>query len=154
MTDINVDDFFKDTAKTLVALYGVFPRRHAIFVEDVYQAEESDEFGLHSDRYQACFGALLWLVEENYLRSEETIKDEAIDQAVLTGRCFTLLSSPTTEPRAADGQDLPDLIRLEQSTHIHQIKQALKDRSSIGLRRAMLALMNRMEQRSPEAPQA
>ena len=64
MTDINIDDFFKDAARTLAALYGVFPRRHAIFVDDIYQTEEPDEFGLHSERYQACFGTLLWLGEE------------------------------------------------------------------------------------------
>ena len=144
MTDINVDDFFKDAAKVLVALYAVFPRRHAIFVDDIHAAEEPDEFGLHSPRYQACFGTLLWLGEENYLRFEDTVRNEAIDQAVLTGRAFTLLSSPADTPNLADNADLPELIRLEQSTHIHQIKSALKNRSSIELRRTMLALMSRM----------
>jgi hypothetical protein len=147
VTDINVDDFFKDAAKTLVALYGVFPRRHAIFVDDIYAAEEPDEFGLHSDRYQACFGTLLWLGEEGYLRFEEPIRNEAIDQAVLTGRCFTLLSSPTGAPAAEPG--LPDLVRLERSTHIFAIQSALKDRSSGALRQAMVALMSRM-QRLPD----
>lgn len=152
MTDINVDDFFKDAARTLVALYGVFPRRHAIFVDDIYRQEEPDDFGLYSDRYQACFGTLLWLGEENYLRFEDIIRNEAIDQAVLSGRCFTLLSSPAqpfsapAESCAPDQPDVPELIRLEQSTHIYQIKQALKDRSSIELRQAMVALMSRMEQ--------
>lgn len=157
MTDINVDDFFKDAAKALVALYGVFPRRHAIFVDDIYGPEEPDEFGLHSARYQACFGTLLWLGEENYLRFSETIRNEAIDQAILTGRAFTLLSSPVTALSAgdpsgdgaddgADGSALPELVRIEHATHIHRIKSALKNRSSIELRRSMLGLMSRMEQ--------
>ena len=148
MTDLNIDDFFADTARTLVSLYGVFPRRHAIFVDDVYQPEEPDEFGMHSDRYRACFGALLWLGEEHYLRFEDSIKDEAIDQAILTGRCFTLLSSPI-DPTAAGSQsepgDLPELVRLEQATHVHRIKSALRPRSSIELRKAMLAFMSGME---------
>ena len=143
MTDINVDDFFKDAARTLTALYGVFPRRHAIFVDDIYQPEETDEFGLHSGRYQACFSTLLWLGEEGYLRFEESIRGEAIDQAVLTGRTFTLLSSPAVP--LDEASDLPDLVRLEQATHIHQIKTALKDRSSKALRQAMIGLMSRME---------
>ena len=143
MTDLNVDDFFKDAARTLVSLYGVFPRRHAIFVDDVYATEEPDEFGLHSERYQACFGTLLWLGDENYLRFKDTIKDEAIDQAILTGRCFTLLSSPVGP--LASPSDLPDLVRLEHSTHIHRIKLALKNRSSIELRTAMMDLMTGME---------
>ena len=156
MTDINVDDFFKDAARALVALYGVFPRRHALFVDDIYGPEEPDEFGLHSDRYQACFGTLLWLGEENYLRFEETIRNEAVDQAILTGRAFTLLSSPVdalppdessgTDPgNGNDAIELPELVRIEHATHIHHIKLALKNRSSIELRRSMLGLMSRME---------
>ena len=166
MTDLNVDDFFKDAARVLVALYGVFPRRHAIFVDDIYAAEEPDEFGLHSERYQACFGTLLWLGDENYLRYAETIKNEAIDQAILSGRCFTLLSSPTgllsssagplsspageekpLNPDKDQDRPLPDLVRLEHSTHIHRIKMALKNRSSIELRTAMMDLMTHMERR-------
>ncbi len=149
MTDINIDDFFKDAARTLAALYGVFPRRHAIFVDDIYQTEEPDEFGLHSTRYQACFGTLLWLGEEGYLRFEDTIRDEAIDQAVLTARTFTLLSSPVQSVIRHEDANLPDLVRLEHATHIYQIKTALKDRSSMELRRAMIALMSRME-RQPD----
>lgn len=147
MASINVDDFFKDAARTLTALYGVFPRRHAIFVDDIYQAEEPDEFGLHSERYQACFGTLLWLGEEGYLRFADAIRDEAIDQAVLTGRCFTLLSSPAAELGEVDGTDLPELVRLEQSSHVHRIRTALANRSSTELRMAMIALMRRMERR-------
>ena len=144
MTDLNVDDFFRDAARTLVALYAVFPRRHAIFVDDIYAAEEPDEFGLHSERYQACFGTLLWLAEENYLRFEDTVRNEAIEQAVLTGRCFTLLSSRSSRAPQTD-PELPELVRLEKETHIHQIRSALKARSSTDLRTAMLDLMCRME---------
>jgi hypothetical protein len=113
-------------------------------VDDIYGSEDPDEFGLHSDRYRACFGTLLWLGEENYLRFEDTIRDEAIAQAILTGRCFTLLSSPVKEP-AETVEALPEIVRLEQSTHIHQIKTALSQQSSIDLRKAMLELMSRME---------
>ena len=144
MTDLNVDDFFRDAARTLVALYAVFPRRHAIFVDDIYAEEEPDEFGLHSERYQACFGTLLWLAEEDYLRFDDTVRNEAIDQAVLTGRCFTLLSSRGGKVSAAD-PELPEPVRLEHETHIHQIRTALKKRYSTDLRIAMLDLMSRME---------
>ena len=124
---------------------------HTIFVDDVYQAEEPDEFGMHSDRYRACFGALLWLGEEHYLRFEASIKDEAIDQAILTARCFTLLSSPI-DPTVADSKqepgDLPELVRLEHATHVHRIKSAIRHRSSIELRKAMLDFMSGMERTS------
>jgi len=148
MTDINVDDFFKDAARVLVTLYGVFPRRHTLFVDDIYAPEEPDEFGLHSERYQACFGTLLWLGEEHYLRFAEAIRTEAIDQAILTGRAFTLLSSPAG---AVEDATLPELVRIEHSTHLFRIKSALKNRSSIELRQAMLAFMTRMEQ-TPRLP--
>ncbi|MGE0623100.1 MAG: hypothetical protein AB7I04_11360 [Pseudomonadales bacterium] len=153
MTDINVDDFFKDAARALVVLYGVFPRRHTLFVEDIYALEEPDEFGLHSERYQACFGTLVWLGEENYLRFTETIRSEAVDQAILTGRAFTLLSSPAGVIEEAASADLPELVRVEHSTHIHRIKSALKNRSSIELRRAMLGFMAGMERLAAPAAQ-
>ena len=92
----------------------------------------------------------LWLGEENYLRFEERIRSEAIDQAVLTGRCFTLLSSPAQNPDGGEA-GLPELLRLERSTHIYRIRTALKERSSMELRQAMIALMARMEQRGFEA---
>lgn len=145
MTDINVDDFFKDAARALSVLYGIFPRRHTLFVEDIYATEEPDEFGLHSERYQACFGTLVWLGEENYLRYTEAIRTEAIDQAILTGRAFTLLSSPAGTFENTGSNGLPELVRVEQSTHIYRIKLALKNRSSIELRRAMLGFMSGME---------
>jgi hypothetical protein len=148
MSDINIDDFFKDSAKSLVLLYSVFPRRQTLFVDDIYQSEEPDEFGMHSDRFRACFGALTWLGETNYLHFQDTIKDEAIDQAVLTGRSFTLLSSPassTTVPETDQQNDLPALLQIEQATHIFRIKSALQQRSSTQLRLAMVALMAEME---------
>ena len=151
-SDINIDDFFKDSAKSLVLLYSVFPRRQTLFVEDIYQSEESDEFGMHSDRFRACFGALTWLGETNYLRYQDTIKDEAVDQAVLTGRCFTLLSSPASSTSSSTAvaetdqqDDLPAQLQIEQATHIYRIKSALQQRSSTQLRLAMVALMAEME---------
>ena len=39
MTDINVDDFFKDAARALIQLYKTFPRRHAVFVDEIHATE-------------------------------------------------------------------------------------------------------------------
>ncbi len=146
MSDINVDDFFQDAAKALVNLYAVFPRRKAVFVEDIYGAEEPDEFGMRSDRYLACFSALLWLGEEGFLRFEETISQEALDQAVLTARCFTLLSSPPAEPDAEIRESaLPASVEAERATHIFRLREALRARSSVAIRQAMLSLLMRMQ---------
>ncbi|MCZ6640063.1 MAG: hypothetical protein O7F71_00680 [Gammaproteobacteria bacterium] len=146
MTDINVDDFFKDAARALVQLYKTFPRRHAVFVDEIHATEELDEYGMHSERYLACFGALIWLGEEGYVRYEDTIRQDAIDQAVLTARCFTLLCAPAATLEPMDVTDLPESVRIEQSTNIHRLKSAVKQRSSVRVRSAMLNLMTLMSQ--------
>jgi hypothetical protein len=151
MTDINIDDFFKDSAKVLAQLYSVFPRRHTIFVEDVSGPEETDEFGMHSNRYLACFGTLVWLGEEGYLRYEETIRQDAIDQAVLTARCFTVLTNPAPNHEPVDVTGLPESVRLEQSTTISRLRNTLKERSSTRIRVAMVDLMAQMRAQPPSS---
>ena len=146
MSDLNVDDFFHDAARALIILYKVFPRRKAVFVDDIIGAEEPDEFGMYSDRYLACYSALLWLGEEQFLRFEESINSEAIDQAVLTGRCFTLLSSRAGSADSLAPEHLPDSVREERGSHLYALREALKSRSSAALRSAMLNLLRQMHQ--------
>ena len=97
MADIHVEEFYKDVAIALVQLYMSFPRRVNLFVEDIAGPDEPDEFGLHSKRHMACFGALLWLSEEGLLRYVDTIRQEALDQAVLTREAFVRLSAPAPQ---------------------------------------------------------
>ena len=150
MTDINVEEFFKDSAKILATLYQTFPRRHTLFVENFCGAEEPGEFGMHSDRHMSCLGTLMWLGEEGYLRYEQTIRTEALDQAILTDRCFTLLSAPCFdlgEPTTT----LPPSEQLEQATHIYRIRMALDERSSTSVRAAISELMLHMAALQPVA---
>ena len=93
MADIHIDDFCRDAALTLLHLYSAFPRRTSLYVEDIAGPDEPDDVGLHSDRHMACLGTMLWLAEEGYIRYEAMVYQDGIDQAVLTGRSFTLLSS-------------------------------------------------------------
>ncbi|WP_372987963.1 hypothetical protein [Marinobacter sp.] len=137
MADIHVEEFYKDVAVALVQLYGVFPRRVNLFVEDIAGPDEPDEFGLHSKRHMACFGALLWLEEEGLLRYVDTIRQEALDQAVLTRDAFVRLSAPAPQAladaagvQAADTDNLPRSVQRDLSTHIHLIRQALKSGNS------------------------
>jgi hypothetical protein len=143
MTDINVDDFFNDAARALVLLYQVFPRRKPVYVEDISGQEEPDEFGMHSERYRACFGTLLWLGEEGLLRYEQTINSDAIDQAVLTARCFALLSNPQVAT-VRSATDLPESIALERSSLIYRLQSAVRDRSSMEVRLTMQQLLTAM----------
>ncbi len=141
MADINVDDFCKDAARALLILYRAFPRPLTLFVEDLCGPDQPDEFGMHSPRHLACLSALLWLAEEGYLRFTETIRQEAVDQAVLSGRSFTLLTAPAAGFTPPDADDLPESLRLELETHLHQIESALAERSSTRIRAAVLDLM-------------
>ena len=141
MADIHVEEFYKDTAVALVQLYGAFPRRVNLFVEDIAGQDTPDEFGLHSRRHMACFGALLWLAEEGLLRYVDTIRQEALDQAVLTQKAFVRLSSPASTElqtgQASNNQDLPESVRSEFSTYIHLIREALKNGRSTRIAEVM-----------------
>lgn len=141
---INVEDFCKDTARALLVLYRTFPRPHTLFVEDLCGPDQVDEFGMHSDRHLACFSALLWLAAEGYLRYTDTIRQEAVDQTVLTGRAFTLLSRPLPDFDPPGAESLPEAVRLEQQTHAHRLELALNSRSSVRVKSAVLAFMDDM----------
>lgn len=88
MATLHIEEFYKDCARILLQLFGSFPRKSSVFVEDISGPDMPDEYGVHSKRFQACFGAMIWLSEEGYLRFESTIRQEAIDQATLTQKAF------------------------------------------------------------------
>ena len=141
MADIHIEEFYKDTAIALVQLYGAFPRRVNLFVEDIAGTDDTDEFGLHSKRHMACFGTLLWLEEEGFLRYVDTIRQEALDQAVLTQKAFVRLSAPASSemlPSDSDqATDLPVAVRNDLFTHIHLIRDALKSGRSAKISNVM-----------------
>ena len=143
MSDIHIDDFFKDAALTLNRLYLSFPRPAAVFVEDICGPVTTDEFGIPGNRFVACFSTFLWLAEESYLRYTDTIRQEAIDQAVLTGRCFNVLTMPMPG-RETDSAALPPSVRGELSNNINRIREALKSGNSIRVRAVMTDIMGLM----------
>ena len=122
--DLQIDDFYKDAASGLLMLYQAFPRKMALYVEDLIGREDPDEFGLPSKRHQACLGALLWLAEEGYLRFESTIAYDALDQAVLSEKGFMRLSRGI--PHALrEGEALPPSVRRVHATLAFQLREAL-----------------------------
>ncbi|MCY1530708.1 hypothetical protein D9M68_659080 [compost metagenome] len=128
--DLQIDDFYKDCALGLLALYQAFPRKVALYVEDLIGREEPDEFGLPSKRHQSCLGALLWLADEGYLRYESTIQYDALDQAVLTEKGFLRLSRALPHP-VREGEPLPPpSVRRVQASLAHQLREALASRHS------------------------
>ncbi|MCV6266123.1 hypothetical protein [Pseudomonas aeruginosa] len=128
--DLQIDDFHKDAAGGLLLLYQAFPRKTALYVEDLIGREPPDEFGLPSKRHQSCLGALLWLAEEGYLRFANTIHYEALDQAVLSEKAFLRLTRIV--PRAGGGgggggggRGAPPPPPREQASLANQLRQAL-----------------------------
>lgn len=93
MAELHIEDFYKDVALILSQLYAVFPRKATVFVEDISGPDQPDEFGIHSKRHQSCFAAMIWLSEEGFIRYGDTIRQEAIDQAVLASSTFIKLSN-------------------------------------------------------------
>jgi hypothetical protein len=144
MADINVEYFYHDIAKILSNLYSSFPSKAAIFVDEVSGVDEPDEYGLHNNRYTACFYAMLWLQEEGYLRYSDTIRQDGIDQATLTQKAFMRLSAVAdpiyTDPVGeAEDESEPDEDGLSPSVLedrmlvVNQLCRALAARSSIAI---------------------
>ena len=150
MSDIHIDDFYKDAARVLTQLYGCFPRKSILYVEDIAGPDTPDEFGLHSERHQACFSTMIWLAEASYLTDGETIRQEALDQACLSHKGFTLLSTratlatdPAADPLTGEtaATALPDSVKAIEQTNVSQLRQALKSRSSSRIRQCMHQLL-------------
>lgn len=143
MSDIHIDDFYKDSGKILVQLYRSFPRKDLLLVEDISGPDTPDEYGLHSPRHQACFGAAIWLAETGYLQYAETIRQEGMDQVVLTHKAFTLLAAPATviAPSEQPDEDLPSSVAELQQSNIHQLREALKSGSSQRIKQIVQGLL-------------
>ena len=144
MADINVEYFYQDIAKILSILYASFPSKAAIYVAEVSGADEPDEYGLHTDRYSACFYAMLWLQEEGYLRYSDSIRQDGIDQATLTLRAFMKLSAiaepiyiepllDDEELREEEPDGLSPSVLEDRMLVINQLRRSLDNRSSIAI---------------------
>lgn len=97
MLDVHIDDFFKDCAVILLHGFKYFPTKQILYVEDICGPDEADEFGLHSPRHLAAFGAIIWLQEEGYIRFNDVDRQISVDEFVLTSKAFTRLLKADTE---------------------------------------------------------
>lgn len=141
--DLHIEDFCKDTAKILLALYKRFPQKSTLYVEDISGPDSPDEFGLHSPRFNACFNTMLWLAENNYLSYEQTIKQEALESVVLSHRAFTFLSSwqqtgPITSDTPLEAASTPPILTR---TRIEHLRETLLQATSTQLKQLVLAYM-------------
>jgi hypothetical protein len=146
MADLHIDDFYRDTALIMLQLYAQFPRRVVLYVEDICGPDDADEFGLHSERFQSCFSAMVWLADSGYLLFDETIREEALDQVALSHKGFVLLSSRSElELGIVDDYDdgLPPSVMERSLSNVMQIRRALSEGSSIMMQQVMHYLLSR-----------
>lgn len=135
VSDIHIDDFYRDTARILVALYNQFPRKTTLYVEDIAGPDKPDEFGLHSPRHLACFHTILWLAQTDYVHYESLIRQEAADQIVLSHRGFLLLTSMHNSEKKDIEANIPATpgISLQEHLLVNRIRRELKEGSSFSL---------------------
>jgi hypothetical protein len=145
VADLHIEDFYRDVARIFVRLYANFPRKMILYVEDICGPDEPDEFGLHNPRFQSCFSAMVWLAEHGHVNFYATIREEGLDQVVLTERGFLLLTTRSTEPfeETVRGAGISPSVVEESLTNISQLRMALKDGSSIKLRHCVSYLLSR-----------
>lgn len=122
---LNIDDFYRDAALSLVKLYQTFPRSVTLYLDDLVGVLPPDEVGLPHPRQQQCLSTLLWLAGEGYLRHQGTLGYEALDQVVLTEKAFVRLSS-ASHPFSAELSDAPASILRSQGSLAQQIRKHLK----------------------------
>ncbi len=136
MADIHIDEFYQDCLKILTQLYNTFPRLTTIYVDDLITNAGTDEFGIPNRRHKACFDAMLWLASEGYIRYQDNIRHDALDQVVLTEQSFLRLSLPTLN--IDDQSDLPPSVARKQATMACHCRQALKNKGSEAIAQAAL----------------
>jgi hypothetical protein len=133
MLDVHIDDFFKDCAVILLHGFKFFPTKQILYVEDICGPDQMDEFGLHSPRHIAAFGAIVWLKDEGYIRYSETDRQESVDEFVLTSKAFArLLKANSDNPSSYLAQELEFAVLQSDSIFLSLLirKHFLNDTSA------------------------
>ncbi len=158
MADINIENFYKHIARILSILYAVFPSKSPLYVDDVAGVDDPDEYGLHSPHYTAGFFAMLWLADEEYIRYMDTIRQDGVDQAVLTHKAFLKLTqvSEPIYPSKVDPADKSNAVNMAQQEEarpspsviedhmlvINQLRHALRSGDSIALTKVVRHILH------------
>lgn len=139
MADIHIDEFYHDCIKILAQLYNSFPRLTTLYVDDITSGAGTDEYGIPNRRHKACFDTMLWLASEGYLRYQDRVRQDALDQVTLTEKSFLRLSQPLTAPQetlSSREKKLPEIVSRKRSTLAWHVREALQDGGSKAITRA------------------
>jgi hypothetical protein len=158
MADINIENFYKHIARILSILYAAFPSKSPLYVDDVAGVDDPDEYGLHSPDYTAGFFAMLWLADEQYIRYMDTIRQDGVDQAVLTHKAFlklTQVSDPiyqATVYQTDDSQVIgttqteeagsPPSVVEDHMLVINQLRNAIRSGDSIAIAKVVRHILH------------
>ncbi|SRR5690554_6921686 len=123
--DLHIDDFYSDTARCLVSLYQNFPRKTTLYVDDFVGVLPRDEVGLPHPRHLQCLSSLLWLAEEGYIRYQDSIRQDALDQVELSRNAFLRLSTTAHPFTNAIDPQLPRSILRVQGSLVQQMRRHL-----------------------------
>jgi hypothetical protein len=142
MADLHIDDFYRDVAKIFIRLYAIFPRKTTLYVEDISGPDEPDEFGLHHPRFHSCFSTMVWLAEHGYLLFQDTVRQEAMDQVVLSQKAFLVLTARSDLSPTAGDSSIPPSLAEEFETNVSQLRTALREGSSLLLKKSVSYLLS------------
>ncbi len=153
MFAIHIEEFFHDTYAIMNTLYQAFPNKCNVFVEDIAGPDQPDDYGLHSKRFQSCFGTMLWLEIEGFIRFESTLRQEAIDQACLTMKGLSLLATISNDDFMDDiTQKINTQQHLENpltcKPYIDALRYIAKHGTSTQLALAMQYLLTRFAEKA------
>jgi len=124
LDDLHIHDFYRDAGRILLALFSQFPAPATVYVEDIGGPDTPDEFGLHSPRHLACLGAMTWLKQCGYIHFSQLVRQEAVEEAVLSHRGFLLLVSKV-ETGESNAQLLDQAVRQGSSPQLQALMERL-----------------------------
>ena len=124
LNDLHINDFYRDAGRILLALFNQFPAPSTVYVEDIAGPDTPDEFGLHSPRHLACLGAMTWLKQSGYIHFSQLVRQEAVEEAVLTHRSFLLLVQ-RDDSGVSNAELLDRAVRDGSSPQLQELMQHL-----------------------------
>ncbi|WP_346839583.1 hypothetical protein [Microbulbifer sp. SAOS-129_SWC] len=127
LDDLHINDFYRDAGRTLLALFNQFPAPATVYVEDIAGPDTPDEFGLHSPRHLACLGAISWLKQSGYIHFTQLVRQEAVEEAVLSHRGFLLLVGKN-DAGESSAHRLNEAVRNGSSPQLQELMEGLMQR--------------------------
>ncbi|MCO1335265.1 hypothetical protein MO867_13070 [Microbulbifer sp. OS29] len=125
LDDLHIHDFYRDAGRILLAMFNQFPVPATVYVEDISGPDMPDEYGLHSPRHLACLGAMTWLRQSGYIDFSQLVRQEAMEDAVLSHKGFLLLINTEAEPEENNAQLLNRAVRDGSSPQLQTLLERL-----------------------------